>query len=360
MQNKPDLIYLLLWHLNHFKWFELSGIGYFTAIEEKAYIDHITNRIFPSRLTTDFSPNDSDSRSEEMIQNIIEETGYTKTEIQNELDQLIAYISNKLENESTVDFSPFGFIKNENDRIAFKAHSSNLHQDFFGMSGLNLKPIEQKYTKPENSYTAPIKPIIKNGFHEYRKLLWLLGALWMIFLGLLFWPSIKSCNKSKTSIKQNKTEISGNRDSNEIKKLQTIAQQRQDSLNAILQAEAKLLEEKRIQDSLQVEESKIIKTSEKTKDTFKQEQVIKEKDIPHLNQKIKNKKCVIIIGSFENQKLSKKLIAKVKQDGYKVYTSTYKNYHRVGIQFDCKKKDLQEILNELKQKYHPESWVLRY
>ena len=350
MQNKPDLIYLLLWHLNHFKWFELSGIGYFTAIEEKAYIDHITNRIFPSRLTTDFSPNDSDSRSEEMIQNIIEETGYTKTEIQNELDQLIAYISNKLENESTVDFSPFGFIKNENDRIAFKAHSSNLHQDFFGMSGLNLKPIEQKYTKPENSYTAPIKPIIKNGFHEYRKLLWLLGALWMIFLGLLFWPSIKSCNKPKTSIKQNKTEISGNRDSNEIKKLQTIAQQRQDSLNAILQAEAKLLEEKRIQDSLQVEESKIIKTSEKTKDTFKQEQVIKEKDIPHLNQKIKNKKCVIIIGSFENQKLSKKLIAKVKQDGY----------HRVGIQFDCKKKDLQEILNELKQKYHPESWVLRY
>lgn len=295
-----------------------------------------------------------------MIQNIIEETGYTKTEIQNELDQLIAYISNKLENESTVDFSPFGFIKNENDRIAFKAHSSNLHQDFFGMSGLNLKPIEQKYTKPENSYTAPIKPIIKNGFHEYRKLLWLLGALWMIFLGLLFWPSIKSCNKPKTSIKQNKTEISGNRDSNEIKKLQTIAQQRQDSLNAILQAEAKLLEEKRIQDSLQVEESKIIKTSEKTKDTFKQEQVIKEKDIPHLNQKIKNKKCVIIIGSFENQKLSKKLIAKVKQDGYKVYTSTYKNYHRVGIQFDCKKKDLQEILNELKQKYHPESWVLRY
>jgi len=360
LQNKPDLIYLLLWHLNHFKWFELSGIGYFTAIEEKAYIDHITNRIFPSRLTTDFSPNDSDSRSEEMIQNIIEETGYTKTEIQNELDQLIAYISNKLENESTVDFSPFGFIKNENDRIAFKAHSSNLHQDFFGMSGLNLKPIEQKYTKPENSYTAPIKPIIKNGFHEYRKLLWLLGVLWMIFLGLLFWPSIKSCNKPKTAIKQNKTEISGNRDSNEIKKLQTIAQQRQDSLNAILQAEAKLLEEKRIQDSLQVEESKIIKTSEKTKDTFKQEQVIKEKDIPHLNQKIKNKKCVIIIGSFENQKLSKKLIAKVKQDGYKVYTSTYKNYHRVGIQFDCKKKDLQEILNELKQKYHPESWVLRY
>ena len=69
---------------------------------------------------------------------------------------------------------------------------------------------------------------------------------------------------------------------------------------------------------------------------------------------------MIIIGSFENQKLSKKLIAKVKKDGYKVYTSTYKNYHRVGIQFDCKKKDLQEILNELKQKYHPESWVLRY
>ena len=318
MQNKPDLIYLLLWHLNHFKWFELSGIGYFTAIEEKAYIDHITNRIFPSRLTTDFSPNDSDSRSEEMI----------KTEIQNELDQLIAYISNKLENESTVDFSPFGFIKNENDRIAFKAHSSNLHQDFFGMSGLNLKPIEQKYTKPENSYTAPIKPIIKNGFHEYRKLLWLLGALWMIFLGLLFWPSIKSCNKPKTSIKQNKTEISGNRDSNEIKKLQTIAQQRQDSLNAILQAEAKLLEEKRIQDSIaievnkkSVEENINIKsnTSENTKDSFQQEQEIKEKDIPHLNQKIKNKKCVIIIGSFENQKEYNSIARK------KIYKKFYLN-----------------------------------
>lgn len=84
------------------------------------------------------------------------------------------------------------------------------------MSGLNLKPIEQKYTKPENSYTAPIKPIIKNGFHEYRKLLWLLGALWMIFRFVIL-VSIKSCNKSKTSIKQNKTEISGNRDSNEIK-----------------------------------------------------------------------------------------------------------------------------------------------
>ena len=90
------------------------------------------------------------------------------------------------------------------------------------------------------------------------------------------------------------------------------------------------------------------------------EEIIKENNLESLNKRIKNKKCIIIIGSFKNEKYANRIAKKVQKDGYMVYRGKHGEYNRVGIQFECMTKDLQIVLAELKSKYHPQSWVLKY
>jgi hypothetical protein len=372
LHTKPDIIYLLLWHLNQYKWFELPGVGYFTGFDEKAFVDHIGGRIYPSKLTVSFNENSSE-RVDELIQNLVAETGYNASELESELTDLIFYLKQELKDKAEVDFKPFGKLTKHVHGIQFQAYSTNLNSEFFGMTGLPLKAINQETYKIQQTLYPPIKPLVKNGLSEHRNLLWLLGLLWFIFLGLLFWPSLKSCNKSNKNNKpiESQSKLKDSIDAAQKKREDSILaaqhqnrllNQKEDSINNIinrskyikdsiesLQAELKL---KTIKDS--------ITAVNEINTKLKNEEIIQENNLETLNKRVKHKKCIIIIGSFKNKKFANQIAKKVQKDGYIVYRGKHGEYNRVGIQFECMTKDLQIVLAELKSKYHPQSWVLKY
>ena len=372
MHTKPDIIYLLLWHLNQYKWFELPGVGYFTGSDEKAFVDHIGGRIYPSKLTVSFNEN-SYERVDELIQNLVIETGYDASELESELTDLIFYLKQGLKDQGDVDFDPFGKLIKQFNGIQFQANSTNLNSEFFGMTGLPLKAINQEAYKIQHPVYPPIKPIVKNGLSEHRNLLWLLGLLWLIFLGLLFWPSLKSCNKSNKYNKPNDTQSRLQDSINQVHKKRedsiliahnqnSLLHQKEDSLKNVN------IRSKQIKDSIESVQAELmqnakndsIAAAKEINTKLNNEEVIKENNIESLNKRIKNKKCIIIIGSFKNEKYANRIAKKVQKDGYMVYRGKHGEYSRVGIQFECMTKDLQIVLAELKSKYHPQSWVLKY
>ena len=173
---------------------------------------------------------------------------------------------------------------------------------------------------------------------EFTFLLLALGILWLIFLGLLFCPP-SSRNHTKENLPQLLDTI-GTKATVDSIKIPQVAIQTQDAAQHF------------IKDTLKVTSDSL--------DKFKNESVIDSVNVNKLNEQINNKPCIIIIGSFIKTSYAARLSMKVKENGYEVYRGEYGKYHRVGIQFNCFEQDLKEMLKELKKKFHPDAWVLKY
>ncbi len=68
--------------------------------------------------------------------------------------------------------------------------------------------------------------------------------------------------------------------------------------------------------------------------------------------------CVMIVGSYKSAKSTLKMMNKLEDLGYKVYTENYEDYTRVGIAFICKEKDLTLFIREVRKTLAPDAWYL--
>lgn len=332
MATDPNIVYLLLWHLNQYNWFELPGMGRFTATKQSAYIHHLEQKIYPGSLELQFESG-STSNTELMLKQMVQETGYTLDTLEEHLAALCQFIQDSLKNSQSFYFEPFGRLYNLNGNWVFNQSEQNIHLDFYKLAPLPLKPIQFKNTEkhiPIETKIAIQKP--QKSF-EFRSLLIALGLLWIIFLCLYFCPS----KKVNTDIGNGLLEDSANR---------SRPLSFQDSLN----------QDTLSQDSLVA----IANPAVSNADSLKNEIAVDESNVHSLNDSIQNKPCVIIVGSFLKLANANRLAAKLQSNNYEVYRGNYERFNRVGVQFNCFKKDLKQVLVDLKKQYHPDAWVLKY
>ncbi|NOT37625.1 MAG: hypothetical protein HOP11_09645 [Saprospiraceae bacterium] len=326
--------YLLLWHLNQHNWIELPGIGSFQAIHKLASINTSEKQIYPSTLHVSYSPL-ALKKTERMVQNISEHTGYSIESIEQSLAKLLNHLSSELRVRNLVQFEPFGKLlyTKQNDILHFESSNINLHQQFFGMNAIPL-PVDENKKIPGFINIPNPTQVSENKSSFNRNLLYLIGLLWLLFIGLLLCPS-------KKPLEQNV--LPAVIDSPKIQEppITPIQEKKNDSIaspNTVI-PETKPIEKKA---------------------EFRNEEVINTNNVKSLNSKIKSKKCIIIVGSFKEKKNADKLFHKIKKTKYKSYRETSNNFHRVGIQFDCMKYDLQTVLNSLKKKFSQDAWVLMW
>ncbi len=102
------------------------------------------------------------------------------------------------------------------------------------------------------------------------------------------------------------------------------------------------------------------KTDQKT-DTIPEKISLEEliKMAPELRTKYE-KTCIIITGSFIRKYNARRMIKRLKKDGFSPYSERYGRFHRTGVLFDCNKKPLREFLDELRHSVDKESWVLKW
>ena len=345
MHIEPEINYLLLWHLNQYKWIELPGFGIWRAQEQKAYIDHRTQHVFPSALSVQFDPIPADQTAN-MIDHMELETGYAKSDLENKLADLCLYLSESIRKKGTVFFEPYGNLSKKNDEMYFEAQQINLHDRFFGLKELALQPLVLNYNSPE-TYKTPIIPITnkKSRSKEFRYLFIALGIFWLIFILLLMCPSgeRKFPEVEQNPIKPLTQET--------IIKEPVIHDQKTPLTNQDTQVIASRIPENKLT---------IADTSFTNQKEFQKEISVNEKNIKEINQLIQNKPCVIIVGSFKKINNANRLAKTLTRKKYKVYREPYLDFHRVGVQFDCLKKDLQTVLSELKTTFNPDCWILKY
>lgn len=332
MANDPNIVYLLLWHLNQYQWFELPGIGRFNGTKHSTYIHHIEQKIYPGSIALQFESG-STSNTEQMLNQMVEETGYSIEILEEHLAALCQFIQDSILNAASFNFEPFGRLFNLNGNWVFKQSEHNIHQDFYKQSPLPLKPIQFK--NEEKQIPIETKVVIQNPkkSYEMRSLLIALGILWLIFICLYFCPNRKSNSEFNQA-------------------------QQEDSLNTAqpLSFQDSLDRQVHTADSI----AAIVQTPISNPDSLTNEVPVDASNVAHLNDSIQNKPCVIIVGSFIKIKNANKLADKLKRDRYEVYRGHYEKFNRVGVQFNCFKQDLKKVLDDLKKQYHPDAWILKY
>lgn len=332
MVREPNILYLLLWHLNQFGWFEIPGLGRFTGTRQSAFIDHLKNTIHPGSIDLNFVESNS-LESETMIRNMILETGYSQDLLEEHLANLCQTISESFSQSNQFDFIPFGKLYKRSIGIHFDKSEINLNQDFYGKKPLPITPVFRPAGVMEfhRELNVPIqKPARKS---ELKALLFALGLLWLIFLCLVFCPNKSTQNTASKQAIMN----------------DTISQ---------IQKEDTILNSSSSQDT-GFQKSMTSETSDTTKG-LNTEVKIDSNNIKQLNDSIRYRPCVIIVGSFIKVSNANLLSGKIVKQGYALYRGSYGEFNRVGVQFNCFEKNLNEVLEELKKLYHPDSWVLKY
>ncbi|MBK7232619.1 MAG: hypothetical protein IPH93_10235 [Saprospiraceae bacterium] len=329
MTSVPDINYLLWWHANAYGWLDIPGLAYFLAIKNEAHIDHQNQLIYPPTLKLQLT-NDAPNRADEMLQNIIVETGFSKQDLESQLEDLCAHLRSNMIQSGSVEFEPYGILKLLEDQSkSFTPSDFNAHHGFVGNQAIPISALKMNYQR-NDELIAPIIPIKKKKEPNLKWLYYLLAFLWILFLVLLFWPSGK---KQKSNAK--------NSNITELKDTLTYIEPTDTSSMLVV--------------------SDTMSTSDTTQAIIlPKEEEIKEDNITELNKIVQGKTCVIIVGSFIKKNNAIRLEKKVVHDGYTSFTEEFGKFNRVGIQFDCMQRNLEEVLAELKQKYHPDSWILKH
>lgn len=344
MAQQANILYLLLCHLNRYLWIEIPGLGIINGRKSSSYVDHIEKKIYPARIVLDFVAANT-LRTEIMIQNIISETGYDQELLEEHLAAICQDITESLKENSFFEFIPFGTFNIFNGNVSFLQSPKNIHQEFYAMEAMTIVPVVLPHSEVIKTPKAvPIKKTKSS--KEFVFLLIALGVLWLVFLGLLLCPPSSRINKQKNAT----TPIDSNSTAFKL-----------DSSN--LPIDSSLIANDSIakfKDSISNLVNDTLEPSADTTLKFNNEIVIDSSNIKDLDDKIKYKPCIIVIGSFIKKVNADRLSRKVKKYGYEVYRSEFGKYQRVGIKFNCFEHDLNQMLNELKQKFHPKSWVLKY
>ncbi len=331
MAQAVNIVYLLLCHLNRHKWFELPGVGVFTAVQNPSYIDHIEKKIIPANLSVHFNPVDS-TRTEIMIQNMISETGFDQKVLEEHLAAICHFINQGLKSKGLVEFKPFGLVSQSGEEIRFEQSPENIHLDFYLMDPLHLEPaIIPQFKKEILVEPAAPLPIRKTkSKKQLTILIFAIAALWIIFLSFLFCPSKSNHHKSSPAVSV------------------------EDSLSLIKEPVAHIdsLDSNNLEKDLTNEVDSISQ--------FNNEVLIDSSNIEELDKMIKYKPCVIIVGSFKWIPYADRMAKQVSDDGFVLFRERFGKFHRVGVEFNCFEHDLQQMVDALRQKYHPEAWVLKF
>lgn len=332
MANDPNIVYLLLWHLNQYNWFELPGIGRFNGTKRATYIHHIEQKIYPGTIDLQFESGIT-SNTEQMLSHMVEETGYSLEVLEEHLAALCQYIEDSFKSAQSFYFEPFGRLYNLNGNWVFKQSEHNIHQAFYKMSALPLKPIQFKNEEKQIPIETKVAIQTPKKSYELRSLLIALGILWLIFICLYFCPNRKSNSEINKWQQEDTTSVA-----------QPLSFQDSMDRNA------------HTADSI----AATVQTPISNPDSLSNEVQVNESNVDHLNDSIQNKPCVIIVGSFLKINNANRLTDKLKREQYEVYHGQYEKFNRVGVKFDCFKQDLKKVLDDLKKQYHPDAWVLKY
>lgn len=332
MTKRANILYLLWWHLNQYLWFKIPGIACFKAEARSSHVNHLEGQIYPGHLIIEIAT-EEDTDPFEMLDHLESDFGYARDEMREQLRALQLAASAQLEKQGHFQLIPFGDLSFEKGTLVFKQSQLNIHREFYGTNPLPAQAVQKTYQPEPVLLTPPAYLELRKKKKSLNPLFVILGLLWIIFLALLFWPDKNPTKAISIPLVEDSTELLTAEDSAVLK---SVLHHRDDSIISSNEDSTHVLA-----------------------DPDSQETNITPAVIDSLSQLVKYKSCIIIVGSFLNKSNADRLAQKIENLNYQLYRGVYGKFNRVGIQFDCKEKDLQQLMNELKQHFKEGAWVLK-
>lgn len=325
-------MYLLWWHLNQYLWFKIPGIACFRAVAQNSEVNHLEGQIYPGQLKINLAPHE-DTDPHEMVRQLESDFGYAKEDILDLLNALRLEASAQLEHKGNFELIPFGDLSLEKNVLVFRQSPLNIHREFYGAKPLPVKAVQKIFQPKPFTAVPPVYRDDRKKKTSLNPLFIILGLLWIIFLALLFWPEDKPPVPASQIAAQDSSMLLTAEDSDLIQSIQN-----------------------KSVDTAALQEEQI---NQIVVDPDSQEISITADVVDSLNQLVKHKECVIIVGSFIYKPNAERMAQRIEKQNYSVYRGEFGKFNRVGIKFDCMEKDLQQVLSELKQNFNPGAWVLK-
>ncbi|GEM_PF-2005147 len=364
----------------------IPDFGAFTGIYESSEVDRAEKTLSPPTLRIDFQ---RELRSNDglLIAQLIEQHGWPPEEAEKRLAAFVEEAERRLARRQMIAFPGLGKLYIDFDkRYKFIQESDNLNKATFGLpevsltslptaqdmpseanaSGDNEKPIEANETASPPKQTSPkadkpspanLRQTPSNSANQASWLNsstpWIILMLLIILLvsGYFLWKKFTGKHNSTSPQTEETTAGSDN----------GLAQQPATAdFDRLSPTDDELLFEDDAEDlaDLQYEEEQ---SAEET--TALQEEGegmpsgADDSEAPTLPPDVQE--GIIIIGSFTQPKNAERLIQRLYEDGYDAYSDRRGGRTRVGIRFTYSgEAELMDYLEQMKNKYNVDAWVL--
>ena len=306
-------------YLHRYGKINLSGLGQFIVHNQQAEIVLADSKITPPTSILHFFPNiELDDNAFAKYLSIVEGTNEVVTA--DELNTYVRHIKDSLSKTNKSQIAGIGTLYNDGDVIVFTPENEIFSDVHRHLKPYLIKPITGKFISEYDSPQLSYQP-------KDTKPAW---YYWIPFLLCLILSIFLICNLNKC------------RESNSNGGAISMVVDTTDA-NAVMNHSA---------DSAS-------NTSEAApKDTMTG---LDTETDTNMQSSITNEKvntCIVILGSYKESKNSLKMIQRVGELQFELYTEEYNGFTRVGFQFDCSHTDLVDFIHHVRDEISKNAWYL--
>lgn len=335
---KIDLSRHITDYINRFDSVQLPQLGRFTKVYTSANFDESVFELSAPSIQLTFKAEDRESQ--ELADWISVREGIPFEDAQ----KLVTYFSNLKKEEllrnGETSIYPLGKLLVKESGLEFLAQDSSLINEYFGLQTVKVKPAERNVAEKlliNNDSSQPFSNLIHE--QEASNPIW--RWLGIILLSLILIFVFKTCLDRTIENKNQGSKIEvGSTDHESSNGLDTALGQA-----AAGEIDSTLSEISPIKKHIDQLDSNDI-------DTVLESEALKKAPPGTLVE------CVIILGSYKNQRNAIRMMRDVETAGHKLYVGVNGEFTRVGLTYNCAKADLVAYIQKIRREFVREAWYL--
>lgn len=337
-----DIQPVILEFLYRRRFVDLPGLGRLFWTQKKALSGSTYQELLPPDIKINFSDVTEDPSS--FLQHLKSTLNISQQRAEEILDSWVENVKGKLKTQGAYDLEQIGEFKMGADgNIQFLPADHKLFTGF-NLPTFNLTPIDRPYAPVagvEHIESPPSNGLFSSVLINIIIPIILLGAI-VILLFCLYGQLFGEEKKGDQTAKVEMVDSTGiNEEENSVLPVDTALGKESKEDSAIS------LSGQSEQNTQQV-------------DSMWTEEVIPQGEEENALEKFENRTCIIIVGSFKRQQYADEMYQRIIALELQPYSEVYGDFTRVGVKFDCLKKDLYRTLFQLRGKFGEDAWILKY
>ena len=335
---KIDLSRHITDYINRFDSVHLPSLGRFTKEYKSASFADSLHELSAPSIKLTFSQ--SNEENDDLADWISVREGISFADAQKLVAYFVKLKTEELNANGQTQIYPLGQLTVENDAISFLPKDSSLINEYFGLQNIQVSPAERSASEKTIASIDAAQPF-SNLVNEQEDGNPIWRWLGIILLALILILVFKTCLDQRVGKKGSSTSIEADT-TKELSANQADTSLGEKALGKIDSTLSEINPEKIHIDQLDSTDIDTVLESEELKNAPPGTLV----------------ECVIILGSYKNQRNAIRMMRDVEKAGYELYVGVNGDFTRVGLTYNCAKADLVAYIQKVRREFVREAWYL--